>query len=67
MPLEQAVLTPAMRNIAISRKAAKDILCLHHAKTEMTYTDFKYKKQIYFSLKNADRQWPISYKRHLWN
>jgi hypothetical protein len=54
MPLEQAVLTPAMKNIAISRKGAKDLLYLHHAMTAMTFTDFKYKKQIYFSLKNAN-------------
>jgi hypothetical protein len=54
MPLEQVLLTPELTNIAISRKGAKDLLYLQHAKTAMTFTDFKYKKQIYFSLKNAE-------------
>ena len=52
--IAKVLLAPEMTNIAISRKGAKDLLYLQHAKTAMTFTDFKYKKQICFSLKNAE-------------
>jgi hypothetical protein len=41
---EQVLLTPDMTNMAISRKAAKDLLFLQHAKTAKNRISKKAKK-----------------------
>lgn len=42
------VLTPDITYMAVSRKAAKDLLYLQHARTEKIFTDFASKTDLFF-------------------